>query len=58
MFYDLESIIIVYYVNQGLCVYKFFIKDKDYIVCGDEVVFIDEFIGCMMVGCCLFEGLY
>lgn len=35
-----------------------FQKDKDYIVCDGNVVLIDEFIGCMMYGCCLLDGLY
>lgn len=58
MLYDFEFIIIVYYVNQVMCVYKLFQCDQYYIVCDDEIVLIDEFIGCMMKGCCLFDGLY
>lgn len=59
MFYLLINISLLYYVNVALCVYVLFEKNVDYIVNDDgEVVIVDEYIGCIMFGCCWFEGLY
>lgn len=58
LFWDLVNVLIVYYLNQVLKVYKLFYCDKDYIVKDDQVMLIDEFIGWMMEGWCLLEGLY
>ena len=56
--YDPESTTIVHHINQGLSAHKLFLKDKDYIVRGDEVILIDEFTGRMMSGRRLSNGLH
>ena len=56
--YDPESATLVHHVNQALLANKLFVKDKDYIVKGDEVMLIDEFTGRMMSGRRLSNGLH
>jgi preprotein translocase subunit SecA len=56
--YDIENVTIVHHINQALKAHKLFIKDKDYIIKKNEVVLIDEFIGRMMDGRRLSEGLH
>jgi len=56
--YDPESTTIVHHVNQALRAHKLFYRDKDYIVRDNEVVLIDEFIGRMMAGRRLSDGLH
>lgn len=56
--YVVQNLIVVYYFNVVLCVYVIYQCDVDYIVCDGEVVIVDEFIGCILVGCCWFDGLY
>lgn len=59
MFYFFVNISLLYYVNVVLCVYVLFEKNVDYIVIFDgEVVIVDEYTGCIMLGCCWFDGLY
>ena len=56
--FDVENVSIVHHVNQAVKAHKQFVKDKDYIVKGDEVVIIDEFTGRMMPGRRYSEGLH
>lgn len=56
--YFLVNIMLMYYVMVVLCVYVLFICDVDYIVKDGEVIIVDEYIGCIMQGCCWFDGLY
>jgi preprotein translocase subunit SecA len=56
--YDVENVSVVHHINQALKAHKIFIRDKDYIVKGGEVVLIDEFTGRMMDGRRLSEGLH
>jgi len=56
--YDPESVSLVHHVNQGLLANKLFMRDKDYIVKGQEVLLIDEFTGRMMTGRRLSNGLH
>lgn len=56
--YDPESATLVHHVNQALLANKLFVKDKDYIVKGQDVMLIDEFTGRMMTGRRLSNGLH
>ncbi len=56
--YDIENVTIVHHVNQALKAHKLFLRDRDYIVKGGEVVIIDEFTGRMMPGRRYSEGLH
>ncbi len=56
--YDIENVSIVHHVNQALKAHKLFLKDRDYIVKGGQVVIIDEFTGRMMPGRRYSEGLH
>ena len=56
--YDPESVTLVHHVNQALLANKLFVKDKDYIVKGQDVMLIDEFTGRMMTGRRLSNGLH
>jgi len=56
--YDPESVTLVHHVNQALLANKLFVKDKDYIVKGNDVMLIDEFTGRMMTGRRLSNGLH
>lgn len=56
--YDVENVTVVHHINQALKAHKLYVKDKDYIVKGGEVVLIDEFTGRMMDGRRLSEGLH
>ncbi|MEO1919418.1 MAG: preprotein translocase subunit SecA, partial [Paracoccaceae bacterium] len=56
--YDPESVTLVHHVNQALLANKLYIKDKDYIVKGNDVMLIDEFTGRMMTGRRLSNGLH
>jgi preprotein translocase subunit SecA len=56
--YDIENVTTVHHVNQALKAHKLFLKDRDYIVKGGEVVIIDEFTGRMMQGRRYSEGLH
>jgi preprotein translocase subunit SecA len=56
--YEPANITLVHHANQALRAHKLFMKDKDYIVKGGEVVLIDEFTGRMMQGRRLSEGLH
>lgn len=58
LFYLSGNIMLMYYVIVVLCVYVLFICDVDYIVKDGEVIIVDEYIGCIMQGCCWFDGLY
>jgi preprotein translocase subunit SecA len=56
--YESANITMVHHANQALRAHKLFMRDKDYIVKGGEVVLIDEFTGRMMQGRRLSEGLH
>ncbi len=56
--YDPESVSLVHHVTQGLLAHKLFMRDKDYIVKGNDVMLIDEFTGRMMTGRRLSNGLH
>ncbi|MEM1040614.1 MAG: preprotein translocase subunit SecA [Pseudomonadota bacterium] len=48
--YDVENVRVVHHVNNALKAHTLFVKDKDYMVRGGEVVIIDEFTGRAMSG--------
>ena len=56
--YDIESVTVVHHASQALKAHKLFLRDRDYIVKGDEVIIIDEFTGRMMQGRRYSEGLH
>jgi preprotein translocase subunit SecA len=56
--YDIENVSVVHHLNQALRAHTLFLRDRDYIVKGDEVVIIDEFTGRMMQGRRYSEGLH
>ncbi|MGH1419340.1 MAG: preprotein translocase subunit SecA [Hyphomicrobiaceae bacterium] len=56
--YDSENVTVVHHVNQALKAHKLFLRDRDYIVKGGEVMIIDEFTGRMMPGRRFSEGLH
>jgi preprotein translocase subunit SecA len=56
--YDIESVTVVHHANQALKAHRLFLRDRDYIVKGGEVVIIDEFTGRMMQGRRYSEGLH
>ena len=56
--YDIDNVTIVHHLTQALKAHKLFLRDKDYIVKGGQVVIIDEFTGRMMPGRRYSEGLH
>ena len=48
----------MHHANQALKAHKLFLRDRDYIVKGGQVVIIDEFTGRMMQGRRYSEGLH
>jgi len=56
--YDIENVTVVHHVTQALKAHKLFLRDRDYIVKGGQVVIIDEFTGRMMPGRRYSEGLH
>jgi len=56
--YDPANVSAVHHVNQALRANTLYLRDKDYIVKGGEVMLIDEFTGRMMTGRRLSEGLH
>ena len=56
--YDAANVSVVHHINQALRANTIYVKDKDYIIKGGEVVLIDEFTGRMMTGRRLSEGLH
>ncbi|MEW6596761.1 MAG: preprotein translocase subunit SecA [Pseudomonadota bacterium] len=56
--YDAANVSVVHHVNQALRANILYIRDKDYIIKGGEVILIDEFTGRMMQGRRLSEGLH
>ncbi|HET7157269.1 MAG TPA: preprotein translocase subunit SecA, partial [Hyphomicrobiaceae bacterium] len=56
--YDIENVTVVHHVNQALKAHKLFLRDRDYIVKGGEVIIIDEFTGRMMQGRRYSDGLH
>jgi preprotein translocase subunit SecA len=56
--YDAANVSVVHHVNQALRANVLYLKDRDYIIKGDEIVLIDEFTGRMMTGRRLSEGLH
>jgi preprotein translocase subunit SecA len=56
--FDIENVTIVHHANQALKAHKLFLRDRDYIVKGGEVIIIDEFTGRMMQGRRYSDGLH
>jgi preprotein translocase subunit SecA len=56
--YDAANVSTVHHVNQALRANVMYLRDKDYIVKGGEIMLIDEFTGRMMHGRRLSEGLH
>jgi preprotein translocase subunit SecA len=56
--YEPANVSLVHHVNQALRANTLYVRDKDYIIKGGEVVLIDEYTGRMMVGRRLSEGLH
>jgi len=56
--YDPANVSVVHHINQALRANVLYLKDRDYIVRGGEVMLIDEFTGRMMQGRRLSEGLH
>ena len=56
--YDIENVTVVHHINQALKAHTLFLRDRDYIVKGGQVVIIDEFTGRMMPGRRFSEGLH
>jgi preprotein translocase subunit SecA len=56
--YDIENVSVVHHANQALKAHALFLRDRDYIVKGGEVVIIDEFTGRMMHGRRYSDGLH
>ncbi|MEI7931694.1 MAG: preprotein translocase subunit SecA [Alphaproteobacteria bacterium] len=56
--YDAGNVSVVHHVNQALRANVIYLKDKDYIIKGGEVILIDEFTGRMMTGRRLSDGLH
>ena len=56
--YEAANISLVHHVNQALRANVLYMRDKDYIIKGGEIVLIDEFTGRMMQGRRLSEGLH
>ena len=48
----------MHHANQALKAHKLFLRDRDYIVKGGEVIIIDEFTGRMMQGRRYSDGLH
>jgi preprotein translocase subunit SecA len=56
--YDAVNVSAVHHVNQALRANLLYLRDRDYIIKGGEVMLIDEFTGRMMHGRRLSEGLH
>jgi len=56
--YEPANVSLVHHVNQALRANTLYVRDKDYIIKGGEIVLIDEYTGRMMVGRRLSEGLH
>jgi preprotein translocase subunit SecA len=56
--YDAANVSAVHHVNQALRAHLLYLRDRDYIIKGGEVMLIDEFTGRMMHGRRLSEGLH
>jgi preprotein translocase subunit SecA len=56
--WDPGNISVLHHANQALRAHKLFLRDRDYIVRGKEVMLVDEFTGRMMEGRRLSEGLH
>ncbi len=56
--YDAANVSVVHHVTQALRANTLYLRDRDYIVKGGEVMLIDEFTGRMMHGRRLSEGLH
>jgi preprotein translocase subunit SecA len=56
--YDIENVTVVHHANQALKAHALFLRDRDYIVKGGEVIIIDEFTGRMMQGRRYSDGLH
>ncbi|WP_340300156.1 preprotein translocase subunit SecA [Roseobacter sp. HKCCD5988] len=56
--YDPESTSLVHHATCALRAQKVYLKDRDYLLRGDEVVLVDEFTGRMMPGRRLSDGLH
>ena len=56
--YDPENSVVTHYVENGLRAHAIYLRDKDYVVEGGEVVIVDEFTGRKMTGRRYGEGLH
>ena len=56
--FDLENVNILSHINTAIKAHVTLIKDKDYMVDGDEVLIIDQFTGRTMQGRRYSEGLH
>jgi len=56
--YDPENSILLHHVNQALRAHVLFIRDKEYVVDGDEIIIVDEFTGRKMLGRRYSDGLH
>ena len=56
--YDIENVMFVHHVNQALKAHKLFLKDRDYMLRGNQVLIIDEFTGRAMQGRRYSDGLH
>ncbi|MBF9056424.1 preprotein translocase subunit SecA [Rhodobacterales bacterium HKCCA1065] len=56
--YDPESTSLVHHATCALRAHKVYLKDRDYLLRGDEVVLVDEFTGRMMPARRLSDGLH
>lgn len=57
-FYEFVNMLFIFFLNNLIKVFVLFKKDIDYVVMNDEVMIVDEYIGCIFVGCCYNEGIY
>ncbi|MCG3152439.1 MAG: Protein translocase subunit SecA 1 [bacterium] len=56
--YDPENSILLHHVNQALRSHVLFLRDREYVVEGDEVIIVDEFTGRKMFGRRYSDGLH
>ncbi len=56
--YEERGIETVHHIEQALKAHTLFLRDRDYVVKGDEVIIVDEFTGRLMPGRRYSEGLH
>lgn len=57
-FYDIDNMVLNYYLDEVLCVNYIMLKDKDYVILDGQVLIVDFFMGWIMDGWCFLDGLY